>query len=123
MLITALILLTIITSIIIFINQPQFGKLPTGADLERIKRSPNYREGKFQNVHHTPDLKEGVSYSTVMRKFFFAKGKRSKPSVALPSAKADLHKLSADKKIIYSRYISSAVHICAFKASCGNSYR
>lgn len=100
MLITVFILLTIIVSIAIFINQPQFGKLPTGTELERVKHSSNYRDGKFQNIHDTPNLEEGVSYYTVMRKFFFAKSKRSKPAAALPSAKADLHTLPADKDIL-----------------------
>src|SRR5258706_2507911 len=93
MLITTLIIVVFIAAVIIFMNGPQFGKLPAGAQLERIKTSPNYRNGKFQNISFTPDLKEGVGYFAVMRKFFFGKSKRSKPSVALPSVKIDLHTL------------------------------
>jgi len=79
---------------------PQFGKIPFGAQLEKIKSSPHYRDGKFQNISFTPNLKEGVSYFTVMRKFFFGKSKRSKPSIALPSVKTDLHALSSEKNVI-----------------------
>lgn len=100
MLIVTLILFILIVFIIVFINQPQFGKLPTGAELEKVKQSPNYRQGKFQNIHDTPDLVEGVSYYTLIRKFFFAKSKRSKPAAALPSVKENLHTLPADKNII-----------------------
>lgn len=100
MILTAIILLSIIVFIITFMNRPQFGRLASGAELERIKNSPNYRQGKFQNIHYTPDLEEGVSYYTVMRKFFFAKSKRSRPAGTLPSAKEDLRSLPADKNII-----------------------
>jgi L-ascorbate metabolism protein UlaG (beta-lactamase superfamily) len=71
-------------------RQPQFGKLPSGERLERIKKSPNYKNGRFQNIHFTPDLAEGVSMFTVMRKFFFGKSKFSRPPRILPSKKTDL---------------------------------
>lgn len=83
-----------------FMKQPKFGKLPSGARLERIKKSPNFRDGKFQNLSVTPDLAEGVSYYTVMKDFFFAKSKRSAPDSVLPSEKINLHSLDADKDII-----------------------
>ena len=34
---------------IAFVNQPSFGRLPKGERLEKIKRSPQYRDGAFQN--------------------------------------------------------------------------
>ena len=81
-------------------QQPRFGKLATGIQLDKIKSSPNFRDGKFQNINYTPNLKEGVSYFTVMRKFFFGKSKRSKPPVPLPSVKTDLHALPDDKNLL-----------------------
>ena len=84
----------------LFMRSAPFGKVPSGALLERIKRSPNYRDGKFENLHFTPQLKEGVGYFTIMRKFFFGKSKRSKPSVALPAAITDLHTL-ADNTLVW----------------------
>ena len=54
---TLYILLGIIVSITIagiaFLHQPSFGRLPKGERLERIKRSPNYREGEFRNIDTT----------------------------------------------------------------------
>lgn len=100
MLIALLVLLLIITSVMLFMRLPQFGKMPTGEQLEKIKRSPNFREGKFQNISYTPNLKEGVSFFTALKKFIFNKSKRAKPASSLPSVKANLHTLPADKNII-----------------------
>lgn len=100
MLIGVFVIVFIIVEIILFMNSARFGKPASGAALERIKSSANYRDGKFQNISITPDLKEGVSYFTVMRKFFFGKSKRSKPVVPLPSVKTDLHAL-ADNSLVW----------------------
>ena len=79
-----------------FMQLPQFGKAPAGARLQKIEASPYYRDGAFQNLEHTPSLAEGVSYTTVFRKFFFGKSKRIKPASPLPSKKTDLHTLTGD---------------------------
>src|SRR5438034_10275682 len=94
MLIAVLVIAAFILAVTIFMHSTPFGRLPAGALQERIQNSANYREGKFQNISITPDLKEGTSYFTVIRKFFFGKSKRSKPSAALPSVKTDLHTLA-----------------------------
>ena len=80
-------------------QQAKFGKMPEGNRLEKIKNSPNYRNGKFQNLSYTPDLKEGVSYFTVIKSFFFGKSKRSIPGSVLPSLKTDLHTLDISENI------------------------
>jgi hypothetical protein len=36
----------------------QFGKQPSGKRLERILKSPHYKDGKFQNLNPTPQLAE-----------------------------------------------------------------
>jgi L-ascorbate metabolism protein UlaG (beta-lactamase superfamily) len=100
-LITALLIIVLmIIAVTIFMRQPQFGKLSTGAELDKIKNSPNFRKGRFQNINYTPDLKEGVGYLTVMRKFFFGKSKRSRPGSTLPSVKVDLYTLPPDKNVL-----------------------
>lgn len=73
--------------------QCTFGKTPTGKRLEQILQSPNYRDGKFQNLSHTPDLAEGVGYYKVTKDFFFDKDKRNQPTNIIPSVKTDLHSL------------------------------
>ena len=42
--------------VFIFMNTKQFGRIPKGERLELIKKSPNYRHGKFQNIHETKQL-------------------------------------------------------------------
>ena len=100
MIIFLVLLVLVAFSIWLFMQQPPFGKFPSGQRLERIKRSPNYKDGQFQNIHHTPNLAEGVSMLSVMRKFFFGKSKRNKPSGILPSKKTDLLHLDPGENII-----------------------
>ena len=38
-------------SIGMFLQHPKFGKVPSGARLQRIRQSPNFRNGAFQNLH------------------------------------------------------------------------
>jgi len=100
MLIIVVIVIVFIIWFDIFMRQSKFGKAPSGERLERIKASPNYRNGKFQNQSLTPDLTEGANYFSVLKDFFFNKDKRGKPSIILPSKKTDLHALAPDKNVL-----------------------
>jgi L-ascorbate metabolism protein UlaG (beta-lactamase superfamily) len=93
-----LLILTVI--IIIFINQPQFGKISTGERMQRIKNSPNYREGEFQNLSKTPDLTEGANLISVMADFLFRRSRRSKPISPLPSRKTNLALIDPAKNLL-----------------------
>lgn len=95
-----IVLLVLIVAGMLFMRQSQFGKASLGDRFDRIKSSPNYRNGKFQNLNYTPDLKEGVSYYTVMKDFFFGKSKRSIPGSILPSVKTDLNALNPGKDVM-----------------------
>lgn len=90
----------LVLSTYIFLQQDKFGKTPSGARLERIKHSPNYRDGQFQNLSHTPALTEGVSYWAVMKEFFFSDKKRKVPTDSLPSEKVDLLALEPDENVL-----------------------
>ena len=48
-------------AVFIFMQQPQFGKAPSGERLERIQKSPYYKNGAFDNVSFTPQLAEDAS--------------------------------------------------------------
>lgn len=74
----------------------RFGKKPSGARLERIQKSPNYRNGSFQNKSHTPDLTNGATYFSIMKEMMFDKNKRAYPEVLIPSMKTNL--LNVDKE-------------------------
>jgi len=98
--IIAIIVVLLIGGTWIFMQTPQFGSVPKGERLEKIKQASNYQDGQFQNIHHTPDLAEGVSMFTVLNKFFFGKSKRNKPKDVLPSQKTDLLRLDPAEDII-----------------------
>ena len=85
---------------VIILNQKQFGKTPTGERLERIKHSPNYHDGSFQNLSKTPVMAEGKSYFTVAKESFFAKKIRETPVDSIPSVKTDLLHLDRNKDVL-----------------------
>lgn len=84
----------------VFMQQPQFGKNPTGERLERIKESLNYKNGKFQNLTETRQLSEDTNFLSMLKEFFFSKSKRRQPSSALPTIKTDLKNLKPDENIM-----------------------
>ena len=45
-------------SVIVFINQASFGRTPRGERLERVMKSPNYRNGEFKNGNRNIKLSE-----------------------------------------------------------------
>jgi L-ascorbate metabolism protein UlaG (beta-lactamase superfamily) len=99
--ITALfILIAFIILIYVYMQQAKFGKQPTAERLERIKKSPNYKNGSFQNLSHTPALTEGVSYFKLFKEFFFSKKTRVTPIDKIPSTKTNLLNLDINKDIL-----------------------
>jgi len=100
-----LLIILIITGIAIllvmgYLRQPMFGKKPTGERLQKINNSPNFSNGKFQNLSITPDLTEGVSYYAVLKEFLFEKNKRSKPTGVFPTGKVDLLSISREEEVL-----------------------
>jgi L-ascorbate metabolism protein UlaG (beta-lactamase superfamily) len=73
----------------IVLNQDKFGAVPTGARLERVKASGNYRDGKFQNLIPTSIStrdEKGTGFFGDLKLVIFP-DPRIKPSVPLPSVK------------------------------------
>jgi L-ascorbate metabolism protein UlaG (beta-lactamase superfamily) len=95
---TLVMLLSVVT--FIYMRQTKFGKSPGGRRLEKIKNSPNYKDGKFQNIHYTPQLTEGYSIGGVMYEFLFRSKPRNKPKDAIPSMKTNLLDLPKDQDIL-----------------------
>lgn len=83
-----------------FIQQPKFGRQPSGERLEKIKKSPHYKNGKFSNQSFTPDLTEGYSYTSVLYEFLFAERPRRIPVDSIPGIKTNLHNLPEDQNIL-----------------------
>ncbi len=85
---------------ILFMQQAQFGKLPEGARLEKIKKSPNYRNDAFQNESITPQLTEGANFFSMMNEFFFKKRIDNSPLSELSSVKTDFLSLDIYKDVL-----------------------
>jgi len=85
---------------ILFMNQAQFGKAPSGERLKRIEHSSNFRNGQFQNLNFTPTFAEDVSKFEMIRDGIFKISKRKAPSVSLPSVKTNLFDLDPQKDLL-----------------------
>ncbi len=97
-LVSILAMLTI--SLFYFVNQPQFGKAPSGERLEKIAKSPQFKDGKFQNFNFTPTLTEGYSMTGLLYKQLFGKHPNRKPENEIPSVKTNLKALKPDENIL-----------------------
>ena len=82
-----------------FVSQPQFGKAPTGKRLERIQKSPHYKNGRFDNLNLTPQLAEDTSMPKVMFKFLFGKTEHSTPKQKFNFTKTDLKNLDPNENV------------------------
>ena len=72
------------------LNQEKFGKSPRGQRLERIKASPNFKDGEFKNLTPTRTLAEGQSTLKIVVGELFAHRERLRPSVPLPTVRVPL---------------------------------
>lgn len=98
MLIYILIVTTLVIAIITFLQSPIFGKFPSGERLERIKKSPNYKDGSFRNISHTTIKTEGDSFFKIFKEFLLTKNR--KPKGVMPTVKTDLMNLNPDDNIL-----------------------
>lgn len=87
-------------AVVIFMNLPRFGKLPSGERMKRVEQSPNYRGGEFRNRSVTPQFTSDRGRARVMLDFLFEKRERNRPDTDMPAVKNDLKNLPSDKNII-----------------------
>ncbi|WP_082111744.1 MBL fold metallo-hydrolase [Spirosoma radiotolerans] len=99
MLLTLFIVTGLIATTFLFLQQSPFGSNPSATRLERIKRSPYYRDGAFQNLEKTEVMSENTSYLGMMRDFI-NKDKDNVPPKPLPSVRTDLKALPDEKPTI-----------------------
>ena len=66
-----------------------FGKLPTGAEMVKILRSSNYKNGSFQNLSHAAMR---VNMKVLLQ--MINRARNVKPPKALPSIKTDLRSMA-----------------------------
>lgn len=97
---TVVIIAAIVLTVVLFINQPSFGRLPQGERMERIKHSSNYKDGEFKNLHETVLMTSDKSRIRGLWDFLFRKDDKLRPEKELPVVKTDLTKIPLDKDVI-----------------------
>ncbi len=100
------------TSAFFILNQPEFGKLPANERLERIKKSPNYKDGAFKNQSITPNLTGNSGFLKALYDFLFKSHERVTPESQIPSIKTDIKNLKAvDDVLIWFGHSSYFIQI------------
>lgn len=85
-------------SVFLFLQHPKFGQLPSGERLERINKSPNFRNGIFHNQSLTTTMTDGANFFSVIGDFI--KSKNRKPKGLIPSTKTDLLDLDSSEDVL-----------------------
>jgi L-ascorbate metabolism protein UlaG (beta-lactamase superfamily) len=94
------IILFLAAAVIIFVNQPSFGRLPRGERLEKIQNSPNYKEGKFQNISPTAQITSNKSKISSALDFMFRKTEGLRPKADLPTIKTNLKQFKHNENVM-----------------------
>jgi L-ascorbate metabolism protein UlaG (beta-lactamase superfamily) len=97
---TLIIIGVLLITTLLYMQQDKFGKSPSGTRLERIKGSPNFKNGKFQNLSTTPTLAEGHNYFEVLYEAYFKNKPRHYPTDTIPSVKTDLLNLPINTDVL-----------------------
>lgn len=84
----------------VFLQQPQFGKLPGKERQERYKGSFHYKNGKFVNLSKTPVFGSDAGVKDVIGDRLFNKNKDADPSIRIPSVKTNLLKLPLQDDVL-----------------------
>jgi L-ascorbate metabolism protein UlaG (beta-lactamase superfamily) len=99
-----IVLLTLLVALIVatyfYMKRDVFGKSPEGARLERIKQSPNFKDGEFVNLSYTPSLTEGYSMMGVIYDKLVTDYPRLTPIDQIPSQKVDLLNIPIEQNIL-----------------------
>lgn len=94
------VLLIAVIAGVCFLNSPRFGRSPRGERLERIKQSPNYKDGQFHNQHSTVLMSSNRGMVRNMIEFLFRKQEGLRPDKTLPMIKIDLKNLDRNEDVL-----------------------
>lgn len=86
--------------VMVFLNRPIFGKLPSGDRLARIEKSANYGEGKFRNRVPRAAVGENKSFLQTFKELLLQKTVDRTPSVEIPTIQTDLRALPIDSNLL-----------------------
>lgn len=100
MCITLIIIVALMGTTIIILNQAKFGEAPEGKRLERIKKSANYKDGQFVNLSESPVWAGEGSMLAEAFKYFTAKVAYREPDASLPIIKTDLKALNSTTDVL-----------------------
>lgn len=98
MIITFALIVLIVGVTITIAKQAKFGSVSKGEKLDKIQGSLNYRNGKFQNLSHTPQISEEAKFFMMLKEYFNARNK--KPVGKIPSVKTNLHDLNRNEDLL-----------------------
>ncbi len=101
------------TSAALFLLTPRFGRLPRGERLERVRRSPNFRDGEFRNAEPTALMTSEKSRWNAMLDFVFKKPPEGlRPARPVPAVRTDLRSLDPARDLVvwfgHSSYLLQA---------------
>ncbi|GHE49251.1 MBL fold metallo-hydrolase [Sphingobacterium griseoflavum] len=96
----ATLVVLVAVSATIFLNSRQFGKSPDGSRLQRIKQSPQYKNGAFENAAPTEVMSSDKSLLQSTWEFLFAKVEDLVPRETLPTEKTVLAELPAGEDVL-----------------------
>ena len=83
-----------------YLHTAKFGAFPTGERLEKIKNSPNYRDGEFRNTEPIPISTEKSSMLTRIVSYLSAKKDRPRPPSPVPTIKTNLMALDKNEDVV-----------------------
>ncbi len=101
MFVLIVIIAVVIGFVFLYMQLPVFGQKAKGERLERIEKSPNYRNEQFHNQNSTTMFvsKKGM-FSVIKDKLFDNKHEGLRPKDVIPTIKTDLKSIPIDKDIV-----------------------
>lgn len=91
---------TLVIVTMVILNQAKFGQSPKGERLERVKNSPNYQNGTFQNFSKTEVMTSDKSSFSVMWDFMFSKKINVTPNQKIPAIETDILALDPNQDVL-----------------------
>lgn len=93
-------LLSIVLGTAIYAQKGEFGISPSGERLAKIKNSPNYLNGEFQNQISTAKFQEGTTSFSALWEYQFAEKEHLRPNAPIQTKKTELAQLDKEKDIV-----------------------
>lgn len=90
----------LVLAVFLYMRQPKFGKKPSNERLAALKKSPQFSNGKFQNISHTPTLTKGYSMRGIIYEQLFKPHPNKTPKNGIPSVQTDLHQLEPSEPVL-----------------------